>query len=42
VVAEATGDISAAAHEHSLHIMGSLFGWVVTLDQVRAAAAQRP
>ncbi|WP_432825594.1 cysteine hydrolase family protein [Dactylosporangium sp. CA-092794] len=38
VVAEATGDISAAAHEHSLHVMGSLFGWTVSLDAVRAAA----
>jgi ureidoacrylate peracid hydrolase len=38
VVTEATGDISPAAHKNSLHVMGSLFGWVVTLDEVRAAA----
>ncbi|BCB75837.1 cysteine hydrolase [Phytohabitans flavus] len=39
VVTEATGDISPAAHEHSLHVMGSLFGWTVALDDVRTAAA---
>lgn len=38
VVAEATGDISAAAHEHSLHIMGGLFGWTVSIGDVRALA----
>jgi ureidoacrylate peracid hydrolase len=38
VVAEATGDISAAAHEQSLHLMGSLFGWTVSLADVRAAS----
>ena len=38
VVAEATGDISATAHEHSLHIMGSLFGWTVSLADVKDAA----
>jgi ureidoacrylate peracid hydrolase len=38
VVTEATGDISAAAHEHSLHMMGSLFGWTVSLADVRAAS----
>jgi ureidoacrylate peracid hydrolase len=41
VVAEATGDISAAAHEHSLQIMGSLFGWTIPLADVRAAAEVR-
>jgi ureidoacrylate peracid hydrolase len=39
VVAEATGDISADAHEHSLHMMGSLFGWTVSLADVRAASS---
>jgi ureidoacrylate peracid hydrolase len=39
VVAEATGDISAAAHEHSLLVMGALFGWTVSLADVRALAS---
>lgn len=40
VVTEATGDISAAAHEHSLHVMGSLFGWTVSIDEARSALGQ--
>lgn len=39
VVAEATGDISAAAHEASLHTMGHLFGWTVALADVKKALA---
>lgn len=42
VVAEATGDISAAAHEHSLHVMGSLFGWTISIADMRAAAPAGP
>ena len=38
VVEEATGDISPDAHRNSLHTMGALFGWTVTLDEVRQAA----
>lgn len=34
VVAEATGDISREAHEHSLASMGALFGYTVGLDAV--------
>jgi ureidoacrylate peracid hydrolase len=34
VVAEATGDISPASREHSMQIMGNLFGWTTTADDV--------
>lgn len=34
VAAEGTGDISQDAHDHSLHIMGSLFGYAVTVGDV--------
>ncbi|MBX3093828.1 MAG: cysteine hydrolase [Cryobacterium sp.] len=37
IVAEGTGDISLDAHEHSLALMGSLFGYTVTLEDVLAA-----
>lgn len=38
VVVEATGDISADAHQHSLGTMGTLFGWTATLDDVASRA----
>jgi ureidoacrylate peracid hydrolase len=37
VVQEATGDISPDARDHSMRIMGSLFGWTTTADEVLAA-----
>ena len=39
VVEEACGDLSADAHEHSLEIMGSLFGYRVSLAEVADAWA---
>jgi ureidoacrylate peracid hydrolase len=37
VVEEAVGDISAASNQSSLHMMGTMFGWTVSVDDVVAA-----
>jgi len=37
VVADACGDLSAEAHQISLKIMGTMFGWPTTTEQVLAA-----
>jgi ureidoacrylate peracid hydrolase len=37
IVEDAVGDISAEAHEGSLHIMGNMFGWNTTSAEVLAA-----
>ena len=34
VAREATGDIAQSAHDQSLHIMGSLFGWVMDTESI--------
>jgi ureidoacrylate peracid hydrolase len=39
VATDATGDIAQSSHEGSLHIMGSMFGWLTTVDDVVAAWA---
>jgi ureidoacrylate peracid hydrolase len=39
VVEDATGDINPDSHAASLHIMGSMFGWTTTSDEVIAAWA---
>ncbi|MCL1897340.1 MAG: cysteine hydrolase [Micrococcales bacterium] len=37
VAADACGDLSAEAHQNSIQIMGSMFGWATTTDEVLAA-----
>ena len=37
VVEEATGDISPDSRDHSMRIMGNLFGWTTTAEEVLAA-----